>query len=239
MNLRGRQEIDGAALRRGCRGRDNEPNATPLFKSARNSSSNQSTRACTGRGQTGVAKAYRIGANLVLTKPINVEQAKGTLRVARGLLRKNADTAPSVAAPAKAGPAPAATPFKPAIQNVEIVPAQNAYELPELEEALPAIAVSTEASVRPAASPAPEAKKKVSCDFDSSTRGTLPASLFDAVQPAAHPAASASFKNSATSAATTTGAASAPAPAKEIAPVEKKPPSRRLSNLQLRFPGVY
>jgi protein TonB len=40
-------------------------------------------------GQAGVAKAFRIGANLVLTKPINIEQSKGTLRVARGLLRKS------------------------------------------------------------------------------------------------------------------------------------------------------
>ena len=71
---------------------DNEQNATLLFKSARNSSSNQSSLAvAVVEGQAGVAKAFRIGANLVLTKPINVEQAKGTLRVARGLLRKATD----------------------------------------------------------------------------------------------------------------------------------------------------
>src|SRR5258706_2695414 len=83
---------------------ENEPNATLLFKSARNSSSNQSSLALAlVEGQTGVAKAYRIGANLVLTKPINVEQAKGTLRVARGLLRKNVDATPaSATTPAKA-----------------------------------------------------------------------------------------------------------------------------------------
>jgi protein TonB len=71
---------------------DYEQNATLLFKSARNSSSNQSSLAvAVVEGQAGVAKAFRIGANLVLTKPINVEQAKGTLRVARGLLRKATD----------------------------------------------------------------------------------------------------------------------------------------------------
>ena len=71
---------------------DNEQNATLLFKSARNSTSNQSSLAvAVVEGQAGVAKAFRIGANLVLTKPINVEQAKGTLRVARGLLRKGAE----------------------------------------------------------------------------------------------------------------------------------------------------
>ncbi len=68
---------------------DNEQNAALLFKSARNSGSNQTSLAvAVVEGQAGVAKAFRIGANLVLTKPINVEQSKGTLRVARGLLRK-------------------------------------------------------------------------------------------------------------------------------------------------------
>src|SRR5689334_17026411 len=87
---------------------DNEQNATLLFKSARNSASNQSSLAvAVVEGQAGVAKAFRIGANLVLTKPINIEQAKGTLRVARGLLRKGTD--PSKGASA-APPTPAATP---------------------------------------------------------------------------------------------------------------------------------
>jgi TonB family protein len=74
---------------------DNEPNATLLFKSAHGSASNQTSLAvAVVEGQAGVAKAFRIGANLVLTKPINVEQAKGTLRVARGLLRKGEPAKP-------------------------------------------------------------------------------------------------------------------------------------------------
>ncbi len=68
---------------------ENEQNAALLFKSARNSGSNQASLAvAVVEGQAGVAKAFRLGANLVLTKPIHVEQSKGTLRVARGLLRK-------------------------------------------------------------------------------------------------------------------------------------------------------
>ncbi len=78
---------------------DNEQNATLLFKSARNSTSNQASLAvAVVEGQAGVAKAFRIGANLVLTKPINIEQAKGTLRVARGLLRKSEPAKPGVPA---------------------------------------------------------------------------------------------------------------------------------------------
>src|SRR5690349_23215375 len=76
---------------------DNEQNATLLFKSARNSGTNQSSLSvAVVEGQAGVAKAFRIGANLVLTKPLNVEQSKGTLRVARGLLKKSQ---PRTAAP--------------------------------------------------------------------------------------------------------------------------------------------
>src|SRR5438309_9676172 len=89
---------------------ENEQNATLLLKSARNSASNQTSLAvAVVEGQAGVAKAFRIGANLVLTKPINIEQAKGTLRVARGLLRKADPTKPAAAA-TTAPSASAATP---------------------------------------------------------------------------------------------------------------------------------
>jgi TonB family protein len=68
---------------------ESEENATLLFKSARNSALNNGSLAvAVVEGQANIAKAFRLGGNLVLTKPINLEQAKGTLRVARGLLRK-------------------------------------------------------------------------------------------------------------------------------------------------------
>jgi protein TonB len=104
---------------------DNEQNATLLFKSARNSTSNQTSLAvAVVEGQAGVAKAFRIGANLVLTKPINIEQAKGTLRVARGLLRKSDPSKPgsatatasfAVPTPPPAAPTPAPTTTKSAV----------------------------------------------------------------------------------------------------------------------------
>jgi TonB family protein len=99
---------------------DNEQNATLLFKSARNTLNNQSSLAvAVVEGQAGVAKAFRIGANLVLTKPINVEQAKGTLRVARGLLRKSEAAKPAAPAASTAGKhaMPLPTPPKPAPQR--------------------------------------------------------------------------------------------------------------------------
>jgi protein TonB len=84
---------------------DNEQNAALLFKSARNSDSNEASLAvAVVEGQAGVAKAFRLGANLVLTKPIHVEQSKGTLRVARGLLRKGQAAKPAVAVSPSAEP---------------------------------------------------------------------------------------------------------------------------------------
>ena len=72
----------------------NEQDASLLFKAARNSAHNHSSLSvAVVEGQTGVAKAFRIGANLVLTKPINIEQSKSTLRVAKGLLKKNENRA--------------------------------------------------------------------------------------------------------------------------------------------------
>lgn len=95
---------------------DNEQNGALLFKSARNSGSNQASLAvAVVEGQTGVAKAFRLGANLVLTKPIHVEQSKGTLRVARGLLRKGQASKPAAGALSAptAVPQHVATPFSP------------------------------------------------------------------------------------------------------------------------------
>jgi protein TonB len=75
---------------------DNEQNAGLLFKSALHSGSNQQSLAvAVVEDQNGVAAAFRLGANLVLTKPISLEQSRSTLRVARGLLRKNEGTRPS------------------------------------------------------------------------------------------------------------------------------------------------
>jgi TonB family protein len=133
---------------------DNEQNATLLFKSARNSTSNQASLAvAVVEGQAGVAKAFRIGANLVLTKPINIEQSKGTLRVARGLLRKGEPPKPGAAvsapgtapAPAAAGPAKPVG-AKPVVQARPAVPAKPAAVAPRL---------GVPAAAKPVAKPAP------------------------------------------------------------------------------------
>ena len=208
---------------------DNEQNATLLFKSARNSTSNQASLAvAVVEGQAGVAKAFRIGANLVLTKPINVEQAKGTLRVARGLLRKGEPGKPAAATPAPAAAAaPAAPPAKPAapkppasVQNVAPNAATARSPLPPVPKpaaapipaAHPPVAV---ASTKPA--PADEGL------LDIHVKET-PAPVAAAVPPAPKPApipapvaeAIPEVKLASPAAVSFSGAASAPAPAREI-----------------------
>jgi protein TonB len=211
---------------------DNDQNAALLFKSARSSAINQASLAvAVVEGQPGVAKAFRIGANLVLTKPINVEQAKGTLRVARGLLRKGEAAKPS---------APAATPI--ATTPVPPKPASTAPAGP----AKPAtLAAATAAKPRPAAPPISKPAASVPAKPQIQTTVAAAASSASAkaaiesagTQPAVKSAlpADSSIKppstlNTAISSAlpaSGSGAASAPAPARETAPpaVEVSAPS--------------
>jgi protein TonB len=200
---------------------DNEQNATLLFKSARNSTSNQASLAvAVVEGQAGVAKAFRIGANLVLTKPINIEQAKGTLRVARGLLRKGE--------PAKPAPAvPAVPPAKPVVAAKPVPPLKSAAPLTP-----PAVTVSLPAAppeVKPAppqawpaaaaASSVPAAKTPAANDDDLLDIGSgAPVAVpLVAEKSVKSPAASAPAPFSAgVPAAHGSGAASAAAPAREV-----------------------
>src|SRR5437762_843718 len=165
---------------------DNEQNATLLFKSARNSTSNQTSLAvAVVEGQAGVAKAFRIGANLVLTKPINIEQAKGTLRVARGLLRKS-EPAKAAAAPAagKAAPSKAVSESKPAATAVPLsplVPESNQTALGTPTPAWPAAAV---ASSKPVAQDEDllgiEGEESIAKPAGLGDRRSIPSSLLEA-----------------------------------------------------------
>src|ERR1700676_311954 len=208
---------------------ENEQNASLLFKSARNSSSNQSSLAIAlVEGQAGVAKAYRIGANLVLTKPINVEQAKGTLRVARGLLRKNSDAASASAAsaatlamPAKTAPVSAGNSFEPPLPEM----------MPETRPAaIPAILASARVEDKPAAVPgsAPQAKIRMTTADEPAVQASQPPSLWavsnDTVKNAVVKnegtkiaAASVPAQNPSSAFASPPGSAAAPAPAREVA----------------------
>ena len=228
---------------------ENEQNASLLFKSARNSSSNQSSLAIAlVLGQAGVAKAYRIGANLVLTKPINVEQAKGTLRVARGLLRKNSDAASASAAsgaapamPAKTAPVTAGSSFQPPSQGAAASsPPASRQEHPEFEaplpamvpetrQAPPAILASGKVEDRPAVpASAAQTKVKMTTAAEPAVVAGQPPSLWavsndvkndvDKNEAARVAAASVTAQNSGFVLASAPGSAAAPAPAREAPP---------------------
>ncbi len=205
---------------------DNDQNAALLFKSARSSAINQASLAvAVVEGQPGVAKAFRIGANLVLTKPINVEQAKGTLRVARGLLRKGEAAKP-------AAPAAAPMPTTP-------VPPKPANTMPAAPARPATLSAATAAKPRPAApaisKPAASAPAKpqiqtsvASAASSASTASAKAAIESTGTQPAAksaplaessmNPPSTLNTANHSALPASGSGAASAPAPAREVAP---------------------
>ena len=107
---------------------DNAQNATQVFNSARASNFNKTSIAIAiVEGKAGVPNAFRLGASLVLTKPVSLDQARNTLRTGIGMTRKDtqevkppapaitlpgtpamAAAAPTVAAPAVAAPNPSA-----------------------------------------------------------------------------------------------------------------------------------
>ncbi|HXO36468.1 MAG TPA: TonB family protein [Candidatus Acidoferrales bacterium] len=201
---------------------DNEQNATLLFKSARNSPNNQSALAvAVVEGQAGVAKAFRIGANLVLTKPINVEQAKGTLRVARGLLRKNegtkaaATTTSSPAKPAASAPPPAKPTLVPSVASTHPTPAVTQVPAPA-QKAASIFSASAFGGVAESGKTT-EPVKAESEQVASTTAVSTPVSESKPVLTVGQSEISKSTKVSAP-VPMSAGAASAPAPAREAAP---------------------
>ncbi len=226
---------------------ENEQNASLMFKSARNSSSNQSSLAIAlVEGQAGVAKAYRIGANLVLTKPINVEQAKGTLRVARGLLRKNSDAAGAAALamsakttlisegsslpPAsRSSAATAAPPSSPELPESEApIEAPMTATMPAaLAAGLPTITALAKVEDNPAVVPAPAAQGKTTIAAEPALESRQPESagtvknevVKDGVvrnKAANIAAASVPAQNTSFAFTSVAGSAAAAAPAKEV-----------------------
>ena len=207
---------------------DNEQNATLLFKSARNTPNNQSALAvAVVEGQAGVAKAFRIGANLVLTKPINVEQAKGTLRVARGLLRKNdagKPAAPAVTTAVKpAPPVPASPKAAGQIPSPKVTVARPA--------AVPVTPVAPLAAAATASIPTPKIASQLS--VAASAPGKITSAVTESLEireevgapsigaskaEAAIQSAAVAPSIGGSPAASGFGAASAPAPARETKP---------------------
>ena len=214
---------------------DNEQNAALLFKSARNSTSNQTSLAvAVVEGQAGVAKAFRIGANLVLTKPINIEQAKGTLRVARGLLRKSEPGKtgiPAAATAAAVKPAlskPVPEPTK--AESAKDEPVRAMPPAPELPVATPAPAWPTAAAATAKASAQDDdllgIDQEVSAALAAFTNQAVASSDSAPVHAPDVSTPPAASKSGFPTLLATSGAASAAAPAREVfAPAASEKPT--------------
>ncbi len=166
----------------------NEENASLLFKGARNSTLNHSSL-CVAvvEGQMGVAKAFRIGANLVLTKPINIEQSKGTLRVARGLLRKSENKLQTAAGAGSPSTVPIPSPI------IGAQPSPTAAGMPVAAASLEPPASAKPAATLPTSLFEAEQDKQIASDtHEAKPREKVPAFLIQkpaAAEPSSPPAA--------------------------------------------------
>jgi periplasmic protein TonB len=129
---------------------DNVQNATQVFNSARASNLNKTSIAIAiVEGKAGVPNAFRLGASLVLTKPVSLEQTRNTLRTGIGMTRKDA---PEVKAPVAAiavvtAPTPTLTPVPLTPAPVVSAPV---IALPAVSEPIPVPVVLTPAVPPPA-----------------------------------------------------------------------------------------
>lgn len=221
---------------------DNEQNAALLFKSARNSGSNQtSLSVAVVEGQAGVAKAFRLGANLVLTKPIHVEQSKGTLRVARGLLRKGQAAKPLASVsmfpePVAPPSLPPPVPFPPARAAAPPPTASASFDLdaeptpqPDTVDAalLEYMPDSAPSSAENSLQSSPESTQSKQYAWQPQSK-PMAEPMASALRRAAEAAGKTGFDNSpaghATGQPSGSGAAAAPARAREIPASKVAPP---------------
>jgi periplasmic protein TonB len=101
---------------------DNVQNATQVFNSARASNLNKASIAIAiVEGKAGVPSAFRLGASLVLTKPVSLEQARNTLRTGVGMTRKDAQEAKPATPAATVPPVPTTAAIPTAVVSTPIV----------------------------------------------------------------------------------------------------------------------
>jgi TonB family protein len=147
---------------------DNPENATQLFNSVRASSANKSAIAVAiVEGKAGVPNAFRLGASLVLTKPVSLEQVRNTLRTGIGMTRKDGPEtkpvaaatppAPPVSSPSIPTPTPAPAPFATTHAAAAPAPAPISTPVP-VAVAVPAPAISIPPAPAAPIVPAPVAQ---------------------------------------------------------------------------------
>jgi len=162
---------------------DNVQNATQVFNSARASNLNKvSIAIAIVEGKAGVPNAFRLGASLVLTKPVSLEQARNTLRTGIGMSRKDA---PEVKSPVPAVPPVAAVPV------ASLVPDTHTHTISAPAPSVPAPTATIPPIPAPAAL-APLAPVATTPAPVASLSMPKPAATFAPIAPTPAPAASAS-----------------------------------------------
>ena len=160
---------------------DRKQDAAPVFAAVRGSAANKSSiLIAIVEGKTGVPNAFHLGAMLVLTKPLALEQARSTLRTAQGMSRKDAQAGKNILArAAAAGQGSAAAPARPVIVHQE-ESAEEAATLPHATSVsrAPAPVLSAAAASAPAPSEISEPERALATSsevelVDSAESGSL------------------------------------------------------------------
>lgn len=156
---------------------DNAQNATQVFNSARASNLNKNSIAIAiVEGKAGVPNAFRLGASLVLTKPVSLEQTRNTLRTGIGMTR-TPETKPVATAPVAAS-APPVTPSPVHPASAPAVPASpvssaSTLVIPAVPTPIAPVPVAKAPSVLAPVAPVPTAPPP-----------TIPASITKSAVPA-------------------------------------------------------
>lgn len=133
--------------------------ATQLFGILRGSTLNHAMTIAVVDGKAGVPTAFRLGAKMVLSKPLSLEQARSTLRSALAVRRRDVQENKTLAAAASAQTATehAAPPAKSALETTLASP-------PPAEAAPPARSVTPAVASSQGAAAAPARENKTSAD---------------------------------------------------------------------------
>jgi DNA-binding NtrC family response regulator len=122
---------------------DDVPNATLVLESARTSSANQSSMTiAVVDGKAGVPTAFRLGARLVMTKPVSLEGARSTLRNAFAMQRKEMHDSKVPLAAARGADATSTQMEDASVSQTAVNEAQDAHVVqPSTPPAQPALTV--------------------------------------------------------------------------------------------------
>jgi len=142
--------------------------ATQLFGILRGSTLNHAMTIAVVDGKAGVPTAFRLGAKMVLSKPLSLEQARSTLRSALAVRRRDVQENKTLAAAASAQTATEHT-APPAVLAAPVPPAKSALETtlaspPSAEAAPPARSVAPAVASSQGAAAAPARESKTSAD---------------------------------------------------------------------------